>query len=336
LHPESIAIGDLDQDGIPDLAVANSGDDTVSILAHRFHDGDDDGIPFALDTRPSFFSNDFTDVTLGGRTSGTIITRGDQILGFSDDPDAGVWVQADATGGTRPAQVTASCVDVVRVYPGGEAYLGCWNPFYIDVINGIFQVDFVVADEPATVTIDAGNYLTIDTSTSIATAPPNNEDTLVVLIGEGKVPVAPGQTVALDAPAPQIEILDTYVTRGGGGTRRHFWIGDRIYYNIDYEITGGNPDAKYDVIGSANSIYQYCSSKKARRARGVDNDIGQGVNTIRFRKRVPECVKPPDYVTARGEWPKVRLAIKLKTQDGTILLDRDRLRTRHSFAVHWD
>ncbi len=115
---------------------------------------------------------------------------------------------------------------------------------------------------------------------------------------------------AIFAPAPEIEILDVYVTRGGGGTRRHFWIGDRIYYNIDYEITGGEPSAHYKVMGSANSIYQYCSSNKARRARGVDNDVGPGVHTIRFQKRVPECVKPPDYVTAKGEWPKVRWAVK--------------------------
>jgi hypothetical protein len=135
----------------------------------------------------------------------------------------------------------------------------------------------------------------------------------------------------------QIEILDTYVTRGGGATRRHFWIGDRIYYNIDYRVTGGAPNAKYTVIGSAYSIYDYCMTRRKRTARGTDNDVeAGGPYTITFRRRIPACVEPPDYVTARGEWPKVRWQVKLKTQDGTILLDKDRKRTRHTYAVHWD
>jgi hypothetical protein len=135
---------------------------------------------------------------------------------------------------------------------------------------------------------------------------------------------------------PQIETHDVRVGRGGGATRRHFWIGDWMYYFIDYNIIGGDPNAKYDVVGRAYSIYEYCSTKRARTARGVDDNVGPGLNTITFRKRVPDCVKPPDYVTARGEWPKVKWAVKLKTQDGNTLLDKDRLRTRHTHAVHWD
>jgi hypothetical protein len=132
---------------------------------------------------------------------------------------------------------------------------------------------------------------------------------------------------------PEIKITDVYVTGPSGGPRRHFWIGNKVTFNIDYKITGGFPGARYKVIGRAFPNYKYCS-KRQEKARGVDY-VGSGEYTITFRKRVPTCVLPPDYITRTREWVNVKWHIILKTQDGTTLLDRDRKRTLDTYCARW-
>jgi hypothetical protein len=102
-------------------------------------------------------------------------------------------------------------------------------------------------------------------------------------------------------------------------------------------MNGGNPAAEYKVIGLAFSNYEHCVSRRAKRAKGVGY-FGPGLHTISFRKRIPSCVLPPDYpdyVDGDREWVRVRWKIKLKTEDGLTLLDRDSQGTRHTFCAHW-
>jgi hypothetical protein len=126
-----------------------------------------------------------------------------------------------------------------------------------------------------------------------------------------------------------LEIIRAHVTGGFGGTQRHFYIGDMVKYRIKYEITGGDPNAQYKVVGLAfPSEYKSCSKKK-RKARAVDY-VGSGEHILRFRKRVPSCVNIPSL----GTWTDVRWRIKVITEDGTTLLDRDVLFTDEAFAIH--
>jgi len=69
---------------------------------------DNDGISDDVDLQPFIFSDDFSDVSLGGVTTGTIITRGDQILTVEDDPVPanGVRITASASGGSSPAEIS--------------------------------------------------------------------------------------------------------------------------------------------------------------------------------------------------------------------------------------
>jgi hypothetical protein len=60
--PQSVAIGDFNGDGKPDLAVANGGSDNVSILLNTTPiDTDKDGIPDAVDNCPLMSNRDQTD-----------------------------------------------------------------------------------------------------------------------------------------------------------------------------------------------------------------------------------------------------------------------------------
>jgi hypothetical protein len=139
-----------------------------------------------------------------------------------------------------------------------------------------------------------------------------------------------GDTIP-DCDDAEIEILDTRVTGGFGGTQRHFYVGDPVTYIIEYKITSQDPDAQYKVIGVAMANYKDCSKRK-RRARKA-TVVGPGTHTLRFRKRVPVCATPSVQNNWQS-WINLRWRMKLKTEDGSTLLDRDRLPMREAFAVH--
>ena len=80
----------------------------VCIGFSSFCDSDNDGIASVIDTEPNVFSDDFDD----GTTTGTITSRGDQVLSLTDStepsPDDGVRVAADPSGGSTAAMISAS------------------------------------------------------------------------------------------------------------------------------------------------------------------------------------------------------------------------------------
>ena len=89
---------------------------------------DNDGIADEVDTQPNIFSDDFSDVSLGGVTTGTIITRGDQILTVEDDQNQanGVRVTAGALGGSLPAEIsTCGGISTTFLTPGVQVIITC-------------------------------------------------------------------------------------------------------------------------------------------------------------------------------------------------------------------
>jgi hypothetical protein len=145
-----------------------------------------------------------------------------------------------------------------------------------------------------------------------------------------------GETsVGYGGAPPKIEILGVKIKGGWGGSHRHFWVDDnKAIFKIDFKITGGLEDAQYKVIGIADSDYKYCNEKKAQRARKAGY-FGPGEHTIKLRKRIPHCVLPPDWVTKDKEWVPVKWKIKLKTENGVTLLDKDKRSAGDVFCVHW-
>jgi hypothetical protein len=154
------------------------------------------------------------------------------------------------------------------------------------------------------------------------------DHTVSLEVDDGQIIVS-DEMVLTVFPDPKIEILQAHVTGGGGGTGVHFYVGDMVTYNMDYDITGGDPEAQYKVTSIAVAQYPYCAGMK-RRARGVEY-IGPGAHTISFQKPVPGCADDPFF--GPSGWTDVNWRIVLKTEDGTTL-DRDRLFTEEALVIH--
>jgi hypothetical protein len=154
------------------------------------------------------------------------------------------------------------------------------------------------------------------------------DHTVTLEVDDGQIIVS-DEMVLTVFPDPEIEIVQAHVTGGGGGTGVHFYVGDMVTYNMGYDITGGDPEARYKVHGIAVARYPYCAGKK-RRARGVEY-IGPGAHTISFQKPVPGCADDPFF--GPSGWTDVNWRIELKTEDG-MTLDRDRLFTEEALVIH--
>jgi hypothetical protein len=86
-------------------------------------DADQDGIPSPLDTLPLLFSDDFSDASIFGITSGTIVDRGQQTVVVADAPGLqnGVLVAALPGGGSVAAQIRACGGTVLRTLQSGQS-----------------------------------------------------------------------------------------------------------------------------------------------------------------------------------------------------------------------
>jgi uncharacterized delta-60 repeat protein len=159
-------------------------------------DTDDDGIGNLVDTLPAAFSNDFSD----GNTSGTIVSRGDQIITIIDAPNGGdgVVIAAAPSGGSDPAVISIDVdggVSLLYIGPGDEVKV-THGSVIIHVLAGTVEATFVAdSGEVATASLTSGNELTFEPESFVFSAPATNTETVQVLINGSEIDVGSGQTV---------------------------------------------------------------------------------------------------------------------------------------------
>ena len=166
------------------------------ILQATPDDMDKDGILNNVDTLPEFFSDDFSDLSIGGTTTGSITNREDQVLVISEAGNpSGVRVTADPSGGAIPATISV-CGSRARISfrAGDDAVITC-SSVTVEVTSGTVEVEFIADDgTTATTSVDQGNTLTFYPETITFTAAPTNSSLVVVLVDGEVVSIEPGQT----------------------------------------------------------------------------------------------------------------------------------------------
>ena len=169
-------------------------------------DVDWDGIFDGVDTTPNTASDDFSDVTLGGTTTGVITARGDQVLIITEDPNPdGVRITADSSGGITPATVTVcGGASQLSLSPGDEVVVTCGS-VHIEILGGTVEITFLANDSKSiTTSIDAINSLTFDPETISFTASPTNTLSIVLLLEGRTYSLFPGETLSLQNTPPYL------------------------------------------------------------------------------------------------------------------------------------
>jgi hypothetical protein len=160
-------------------------------------DSDKDGIVDIVDTQPNTFSNDFSDVGIGGTTTGKIISRGDQTLTILDasNPD-GVRIKTDPSGSGDKAKISACGGSATHSLSAGKEITVTCSSVTTQVIQGPVEVELFGADgSTASVTLETGFILTFDPETNSFIADPNNPGSITITTGGNTVTVDPGETV---------------------------------------------------------------------------------------------------------------------------------------------
>jgi hypothetical protein len=163
-------------------------------------------------------------------------------------------------------------------------------------------------------------YLDLNTVPSFS----SGDHTLTLEVDDGTYTASDNMVMTV-FPDPEIALIQASVTGGIGSNGIYFYVGDMVTFTIEYEITGGNPADQYEVAGVAVPQYPYCTNNQ-RRATAVDL-VGPGVHTISFQKRVPGCADS-------SGWTVVKWRVDLRTEDGSILRDRDRLDTNDALVIY--
>ena len=252
-----------DLDGNP--RIVDAGVDGIPIVdmgAYELWDSDGDGIEDTVDTVPTVYSDDFSD---GATTSGTITSRGDQILTITDDPDPwGVRIKASPDGGTIPATVSVcGGEEILTLNAGDEGIVTCGSVETM-VISGVIEITLVpVVGPPVTTSLGAGNSLTFEADTFTITAPLTNPDIVVLLINGDEFSLTPGETVILNLP-PVANADGPYEALATGwdgavvtldGTGSYDLDGDIITYEWDLDLSfdsdsDGDPGNDVDATGA--------------------------------------------------------------------------------------
>lgn len=198
-------------------------------------DSDGDGIFDIIDTQPDTFSNDFSDLGVGGRTAGTIIDRGDQTVTITDILEmpfieGGVLIKAAPSGAITPARISV-CGGVATggaeiTIESGEAIKIFCGSLTAETISGTVEITFFAYDgTPAKVYLwGENNALSFHSAPLTITAPSTNSDTQYVLIEGIVFFIAPGEKLepekidcctTIDSPGYYIltaDIIDSSAT----------------------------------------------------------------------------------------------------------------------------
>ncbi len=183
-----------DLDGKPRITDGNlDGVLVVDMGAYEYVsvDADADGIKDSVDTAPLVYSNDFAD----GSTTGTIIDRADQLLVIADAPAPhGVWIEASASGGPTPAQVSV-CGDADIWFDAGDGAFVTCGSVEITVAQGTVEIVFTATNGTQVVTsLNKGSGIAFEPETCTITAPATNVDNVVVIVNGGEIILAPGES----------------------------------------------------------------------------------------------------------------------------------------------
>lgn len=177
-------------------------------------DNDHDNIFFDIDIEGNpEFSNDFSDVPNEGRTSGTIVDRGGQVLVIRDakDSEKGVFIQADITPINSTRAEISACNNSTTIFlnEGTQIFLTCGIPT-IEVVRGEVDANFFdVFGRNGTVTIPIFEKLSFDPVDYRFISGDNNEETLSVNIQFNNMhkiySVPPNDFVVIDKAPPDID-----------------------------------------------------------------------------------------------------------------------------------
>jgi len=195
----SVYVAGLTRGTFPGEISGGSADAYAARLNPAFTlDTDGDGIVNELDTAPNTFSNDFSDVALGGTTTGSITDRA-QLLTITEEPNPqGVRITAAPGGGPDPARVAGCPLTspvVVFLDAGEEVVLTCSSADVAVTAGTVDMVFFALDGGFVTASVGEGNSLVFDATTSSVTAPSTNPDTIVVFVKGVQVNLVPGNTV---------------------------------------------------------------------------------------------------------------------------------------------
>ncbi|MFA6110975.1 MAG: T9SS type A sorting domain-containing protein, partial [Candidatus Latescibacterota bacterium] len=154
-----------------------------------FIDNDKDGIADNIDTQPGAFSNDFSNIAVGGTTTGTIIDRGGRTWKLYKEPNSnGIHIIAGT--GTFPATVVGTCSPIVtnEILANTPAeYVLTSGSATLNVITGRIITRIAEGDLRMSAEIGAGNAITFSTEENgiiIATASSSTTNILLTVNGE--------------------------------------------------------------------------------------------------------------------------------------------------------
>ena len=200
-------------------------------------DTDNDGIEDIIDLAPLDNTNETFD---DGNTDGIIVTRGDQLVTITDEPSPlGVRIVTDASDGPTPAQISVCGGASQAFFAAENEVVGTCGSVTWSVISGnleatliskegdVAEVSLDVGDEfffdeetftlestvgiaeviltgddgtVAEISIPEDNAVTFEPETPTITAPPENTETIEVIIDGTETVVDPGETEVVLSP----------------------------------------------------------------------------------------------------------------------------------------
>jgi hypothetical protein len=195
------------------------------------------------------FSNDFTDMHRGGRTSGNVTFRSDLIVAVSDATDPAKGVHIAVTGGGSGTARVVACNFSVRVFmnltDGDVENLTCGS-ITIEVLQGEISLD--IGDGDIVLNAPAGAIATVSeqpgAGIQIENAPESTEAITLTVEGQ-QIPVTPGEPnvnveigIIASNVNPTVSAVGTDVSISAN--IKHFATGDSSIAGAQYSVDGAD------------------------------------------------------------------------------------------------
>lgn len=185
-------------------ATATDPNGNTSEFSRCVGDADLDGLTDPVDTSSQTFSNPFSNIDLGGSTSG-FMERISPITEFSmaDAGDDGLWVSTRVQL-SAPALLRNVCggLNGLKVFSNTHTKVTCGS-ILVGVANGMVELEVEVTGETATVMVNEGNEITYEPTTGTFEVPDTNTEPIVVELDvQGQpsmVTLEAGNEVSIDA-----------------------------------------------------------------------------------------------------------------------------------------